>query len=87
MPGLTMGAEAAARRSDAGAHVGLLGDGAHPHSLLAELGDEAPQSAQGATDVEHLLVTPHLLPEGLGHRLGVSYLSHDISFSAFSFQL
>ena len=47
--GADYGAETAARRADARAHVGLLRDGAGPHPLLSELGDQRGQRTMVAT--------------------------------------
>src|SRR6266508_4963459 len=53
--------EAATGRTDAGADIGFLGDGANTYTLLTKLRDEAGKGSQAAAEVEYLCISPHLL--------------------------
>ena len=72
------GPEATARRADARADVGFLGDGRGPQPLDAELGHQPGQRPQVAADVKHLVVPAHFLTERFHYRFGVGYLSHGL---------
>ncbi len=73
------GAEAATGGANTRTHIGFFRNEANSHPISAKLGYQLFQGAETAAQMEHLVISPHLLTKRLQQRVCIVEFSHDSS--------